>query len=781
MKKLFLLLMLALSFTVTYANPVDSETAKNIGEKFMKASTTLGLQRNSIKSDLAHTLTSDNGTSCLYVFNIEEGGFVIVSAEDRVKPILAYSTKGSFNANDAADGILYYLDSYKEEIEYVRNNNIKTTNDIKSEWELVSASGRIKESRSSRSVEPLLETTWNQGAYYNDQCPEDPEGPNGHVYSGCVASAMAQVIKYWNHPVIGTGSHSYTPGGWGYPSYPTQTANFGETYYNFELMPMYLDSLSTEEEIFYIAQLQHHCGVAVDMMYSSNGSGAYSFDVPYALEHYFEYNSGMELHYLDYFYNNEWAVMLKSEIDLGHPIYYSGADDGGQGGHAFVCDGYDEYDFFHFNWGWGGRDDAYCAIGALNTTRYAFNSQNSAIEGCYPASEDYFNRPERISNLTLTELDTHNGVTISWTNPTVDLSGNALTTLDSVFVRRNFQTIASFGTVSAGESMSYTDTVSESRVYEYSVYTKNSVGNSIPVYESILIGPKCDLVFELRDSGANGWKGGSISVIDENSNRIAVITMEDGAYESRTVELLQGELDFVWNIGWFTGMNDGQISFTVYDLNNNTIYNSQDSLVNGYLFSYNNTCDETLICERPQNFSGEYLWESGIFGANLHWTLDTDNLVHFNLYRSEDNVNYTLISVIDATESTEYEYFDEVSAGTYYYMVKAYYERGDESCESEAGLTSSGEQFVILEITSIDENKHAPIEIYPNPTFGQVTVKAKDLIQITIYDIIGQEVGSYVSTDNETVISLDNLQNGVYFFQIKTDNDVVTKKVILSR
>lgn len=144
--------------------------------------------------------------------------------------------------------------------------------------------------RGTRSVGPLLETTRNQNKYYNSHCPIDPDCPDDHVFAGCVATAMAQVMRYWNHPFRGKGSHSYTPGeAWGIP-YPTQTANFGDTYYHFEKMPFFLDSTSTEESIFYIAQLLHHCGIALEMIYGPNVSESSTRKVPETMSSYFGYS-----------------------------------------------------------------------------------------------------------------------------------------------------------------------------------------------------------------------------------------------------------------------------------------------------------------------------------------------------------------------------------------------------------------------------------------------------------------------------------------------------------
>lgn len=784
MKKIFLLSLFSLSISLTtlYAENVNLETAKKTGEKFIKESTVLGAEKSSVNAILAYTLSSSDGNPCIYVFNIENDGFVIVSAEDRIKPILAYSTEGPFNNSDIADGFQYTLFSYREEIEYIRDNNIAVTQDIVKEWESVKNTGRINSKKNNRTVAPLLETTWNQNYPYNSLCPEDSAGDGGHVYAGCVATAMAQVMKYYNHPVHGTGSHSYTPGGWGFPSYPTQYANFGETYYNFELMPAYLDSTSTEDEIYYIALYLWHCGISVDMMYGPDGSGAFSESVTDAASRYFGFNPRMKIrHYWNY--NNEtWGNLLRSELDSRHPVYYSGQDDNGNGGHAFVCDGYDENDFFHFNWGWGGRDDGFFAIGALNTTKYAFNTLNSAIEGFYPAQEsDYYYRPARVTDFTVTELDSNDGAVLSWTNPTDDINANPLSSLDSVIIRRDFLTIAAFGNISPGQTMTYNDTVDDHKVYEYSVYVKNSYGNSIPVYESLMVGPKCNIIFDMNDEGGDGWKGGSISVVN-NGNRIAVVTLKDGSHETQTVPLLQGDLRFIWNKCWYSGeyFTGDEISFTIYDADTNELFNSPDSLITGYLFSYENDCKLPMTCARPNHLQGEYYWKAGEFGAKLNWELNADNLQKFNIYRSEDNINYNLIAEVIADEGDgNYEYFDNVEINTYYYKVTAYYERDGETCESNPALSENGENFVMVEVTSLNEYD-VKVSIYPNPTNGMIRVESGNIVDIVVYNIVGQKVRYLIVKNDFCNLDLSNLNEGVYFIKINTENGVVTKKIILS-
>lgn len=594
MKKDYILTLLFVISLVTnvYAQGVSVERAKRIGEMFMKESTSVGLERNVVSSTLSHTFKSSDEESSLFVFNIDGGGFVVVSAEEKVKPVLAYSTSGSFDVEKMAPGFDFTLSSYIDEIDFVRENNIAVTSDIKKEWAMVESSGRITENRNA-GVGPLLTTTWNQNYPYNSLCPEDTAGHGDHVYAGCVATAMAQVMNYWGYPTTGSGSHSYVPFNWSYDQtymYDEQTANFGETFYNFDMMPDDLDSLSTEEEIYNIALLQWHCGISVDMMYSPEGSGAYSEDVPYAVSTYFGYNYPdiLDMWYYD---NDEWAEALKMELDQLRPMYYSGSDDSGLGGHAFVCDGYDENNFFHFNWGWSGRDDAFCAIGALNTTKYAFNQWNLAIINFYPEEDYYYNIPDTVSALTLAENETYNEVTISWINPSTDKEGNELTSLDTVFIRRDFVTIATLTNVEPGQAMTYIDNVENPGLYHYSVLCNNQYGHGKFKEETILVGQKCDLTFELFDEGGDGWKGGSISIFKDDE-RIAKVALEDGASSIDSVPLLNGDLTFVWNKCWYAEpyYTCDEISFVIKDKDGNLIYESEGEMQAGVFLTFNNDC-----------------------------------------------------------------------------------------------------------------------------------------------------------------------------------------------
>ena len=592
------------------AGPVDQQKAQKLGAKFL--STTSLCQKN---ADIQLNLVSvaidpQRGGTDYYVFNVKDGeGFVVIAGDDRVRPILAYSTEGKYNPNDVADGFQFTLNGFRDEIHYIREHNLATTPDIVAEWKRVSETGSLNRGGQTRVVvAPLCQTLWNQNYPWNSQCPvslPDTLGNGGHVFAGCAATAMGMVMKYWDWPARGNGSHSYNPDG-----YAQQSANFGETDYHFELMPLTLDSTNNEEDWYYVAQLLHHLGIALDMQYSPNGSGASAFSVYTAFQSYFRYNRDFpEINaggiIPGYGYTNEeWAQMLKDGgLDEHLPILYCGSDDGGAGGHAFVCDGYDENDYFHFNWGWSGRDNAWCPIGALHTTRYDFNQTNHFIGHIVPQNNEYYNRPQPVDKVGLSENETFDGVVISWTNPALDLNGNALTSITSVTLRRNFEVVAELTDAQVGADMEYEDNGLEPGLYEYSIYVTNAAGISTTVYCSILVGEKCSLVFQLNDEGGDGWKGAAISVADENGNRIAVVELTEGSEETLTVPLLHGNLSFIWNPGWYHSYpeydTDGECSFSILTPDGQSIYTSSE-LENGVFMTYD-PCSYDAVSETPDS------------------------------------------------------------------------------------------------------------------------------------------------------------------------------------
>ena len=782
MKKLTLTLCLLAALGSLMAGPVDQQKAQRLGAKFL--STTAVAQRNAdVQLNLVATaIDMQRGGTDYYVFNVSNGeGFVIVAGDDRVKPILAYSTTGKYNPNDVAEGFQFTLDGFRQEIQYVREHNLSATADITAEWRSIANNGSLNRGEQTRAVVgPLCQTLWNQNFPWNSQCPEDPEGNGGHVYAGCVATAMGMVMKFWEWPAQGVGSHSYHPDG-----YAQQSANFGETEYHFELMPNTLDSTSTEEEYFETAQLLHHLGISVNMMYSGHGSGAYSDDVPTALRNYFRYNC--EDHVTNYgnwwpgwgYTNEQWAQMLKDGgLDELLPLYYSGQDDSGAGGHAYVCDGYDENDYFHFNWGWSGRDNAWCPIGALNTTRYAFNQMNGFTGHIVPQGDVYYSRPDSVANMLASEEASLDAVRLSWTNPTLTVDGSDLTSITSITIRRNFEVIAELTDAQVGADMEYQDNGLEPGLYEYTIYVTNEAGISRTTYRSVLVGEKCNVVFQLHDNGGNGWKGAAISVTSESGQRIAIVTMTEGSDLVVDLPLLRGNLNFIWNHGWYHAYEeydtDFECSFTILDYAGNELFTSSE-LEDGIFMTYENNCEEApLVCYPVQNLQGEYQWHSEEeYGVYLTWDKPnvTANLDHFNIYRSILVTKESeLIAEVPYTGANSYEFFDNNNEhGEYEYEVTAVFVRGSEQCESEI------EGIGNLIVTAVNENA-ANVNVYPNPTNGLLNIEGQGTMHISVSNLMGQKLME-AEAEGNTTLDLSRFESGMYLVRIEYADGVMVQKV----
>ncbi len=315
-----------------------------------------------------------------YIFNLSEsGGFVIISADDVAYPVLGYTLTGPYEQGDMPPALRKTLEGYKNQIAWAIENNWSSSATAKTAWESLLQDGRFEEVKAN--VGPLMSTTWDQSPYYNDLCP-------GGSVTGCVATAMAQVMKFWNHPAQGTGMHSYN-----HSDYGTISANFGATTYNWSAMPNNVNSPNNA-----VATLMFHCGVGVNMQYSPNSSGAYVVEQDHpicaesALKNFFGYSTSLQGVKRDGNYTTaQWVSLIKGELDASRPVLYAGFGSGG--GHAFVCDGYNSSNKFHFNWGWGGYYDGYFAIDALDPGGTGtgggtggYNSGHQALIGVVPAS-----------------------------------------------------------------------------------------------------------------------------------------------------------------------------------------------------------------------------------------------------------------------------------------------------------------------------------------------------------------------------------------------------------
>ena len=426
MKRFTLIVALLLMVSMPMkANPVDQKTAKKVAETFMQAQTgtkaTLQIIDYADRSDFSN----------FYVFGTENS-FVIISADDCVQPVLGYSTENPFGTEKMPENLYWWLKGYDEQIADAAKSGQKATSNVAKEWKDL-VSGNTSKAKSEVIVAPLVETKWNQNSPYNNLCP-----PNKPKLTGCVATAMAQIMKYWTYPTTGFGSHSYIPAT--HPEYGEQTANFGETTYEWANMIDDYSNSGTDEQKKAVATLMYHCGVSVNMNYGSSGnsSAAQSQHVVNALTTYFNYSQTAQYISRDEIVDENgqedlvrWKNMLKDELTARRPLQYLGrrVDGNNTVGHSFICDGYEvdanNNETFHFNWGWGGDGDGSFVITGIN---YPLNQ--AAIFGIQPIT--YNVQPS--------------GLTVSVSGQNVSLTWTGVNNASSYNVYRDYALIGNTGT-----------------------------------------------------------------------------------------------------------------------------------------------------------------------------------------------------------------------------------------------------------------------------------------------------------------------------------------------
>jgi hypothetical protein len=374
MKRVFLIALIILCFAqLGFSKRVDITDARRIAISLME------LEKERLQPALktptlviAEFVWQHQNRDASYVFNFNGGGWAVIAADDRVVPILAYADRGTLEPGKGSPEFLWWMDGYMSQIVESIDAELPAGQETEYLWTQW-LQGMPPLAKGAKGVGPLLQSTWDQGIYYNYLCPQDPDGPGGRVYSGCVATCMAQVMYYYRYPQQGIGFHDY------YSDYGYLSADFENTTYDWDAM---LNSICNNYNIP-MALIQYHCGVAVEMMYSPSGSGAYMWDATQAVIDHFGYSPSSLLEHKDDFSDADWEIKVRTSLDAKQPLCYAGFGSGG--GHAFVCDGYSATDHFHFNWGWSGYADGYFYLDNLNPSSTFTNGQQ-AIFNMVPAS-----------------------------------------------------------------------------------------------------------------------------------------------------------------------------------------------------------------------------------------------------------------------------------------------------------------------------------------------------------------------------------------------------------
>ncbi len=322
-------------------------------------------------------IIKDQGRPLYYIFNLKPDGWIAVAADDAIFPILAYSFEGVYDETHQAPQFTAWMKQYEDQIKYAIRDNIAPFPKTVAMWnQLTDAGYQMPASRAE--VSPLITTHWDQSPWYNEMCPADPPGSSTHCPAGCVPVCMAQVMYYFRWPETGTGSYTYIE-----PSYGVLTADFGATTYKWNEM-----TNSINRSNMAIAELIYHLGVSCDLQYSPSGSGMYNHKAAYSLRTYFKYAPETQYLFRDSTTLN-WDSVLIAHLDRKIPMYYAGWSVPDTNGHAFVCDGYQDSSFFHFNFGWGGSSDGYFYTSDLTPGGSNFNLAQEVVINCFPDTINY--------------------------------------------------------------------------------------------------------------------------------------------------------------------------------------------------------------------------------------------------------------------------------------------------------------------------------------------------------------------------------------------------------
>lgn len=333
----------------------------------------------SVTPKLVKTVNTDTGQPAYYIFNTG-GCTVFASADDIAVPVLGYTESPLTDMNQIPPAMAYMLDTYVRQIEWAESQGVQTnyTSTRANDWQ---------------PIEPLVATKWDQGSPYNDLCPLKNGKP---TYTGCVATAMAQAMGYYQYPSVGHGTVSYE---W---NQQTLSTNLSESPIRWaDILPTYTKAEpGTEDQRYAIASFMRDCGYALHMEYGGdedNGSNAQTYNIPHVLIENYDYDKGVRHERHVFYSQSDWEQLIYDELAASRPIVYSGQGD--NGGHAFICDGYQGKGLFHINWGWNGNSDGYFALTALDPYTLGagggaggFNFDQQAVLGIQPP------KPQSVAN-----------------------------------------------------------------------------------------------------------------------------------------------------------------------------------------------------------------------------------------------------------------------------------------------------------------------------------------------------------------------------------------------
>ncbi len=742
---------------VASGKTITSDVAQIVAANFFKQNADKPVKALS----LAYTATSSSGDSVYFVFNINAvDGFVIVVADDAQYPVIGYSTEGSFVVPAPASNAGYWMEQRKKEIIANKMQNVQATTEISAQWTAYMNSKAVAP-RVASTVSPLVKTLWDQPSPYNTLCP-------ANCPTGCVATAMAQIMKYWNYPAKGIGSSSYNS------PYGVIGANYGNTVYNWSDMPIPTIYDANND----VDTLMFQCGVSVEMDYTPNGSSASvtTYDDPgvcaqISYSKYFGYDPGtiqglQQFNYTD----QDWINIIETDLNANHPVQYAGIDTA-YGGHSWVCDGYDAKNNLHMNWGFSGSDNGYFSINLLNPGgTFNFSNDNEVVVGIEPKASV----PNDAGILSvISPIGTTCDLTIT---PVVRLLNFGISTL--TFCTINYfmdtdptKTYNWTGSLATGKYVDVTlpAMAITSGTHSFTAFTSNpnhavdsdtandqSIGSVTSVFPLLL---PTSQGFEGSDSLPTDW---SIWNSDVTTTSWQITTQVAHTGHNCIV------MDNYDNNGSIYGTLE-RFTTTPYNLLNDTNVSLSFAVayapcnLNGFLYTEKLVVYYSIDCGATWRQcyikGGTTLATALAFDGNTianrwmpnssQWRIDSIDLS--SLY-GQQNV---MLAFENISGWGGWLYVDDISL---------------------SGTTAVG-------IPSIPAAES--FRIYPNPATNQLTIhtsssRAEKAI-ISIVNVLGQEVLSYslsLGEGGEEALDISKLPSGMYFLEMKAENGSVVKRFV---
>jgi hypothetical protein len=797
---------------------VSSDEAVALAQNFfIRQSKVLDLKKSNLTATptLLHTRT---GQPFVYVINFSEGGFVITSAAKHFYPVPAWSPTGFFSMETIPDNCLTWLQWYEDQMEKGYENPLLRFDGMEAVWDrYLQLEKEVSGVAETKGVEPLLTVKWDQGRFYNTMCPVDVNGISGHAPVGCVATAMAMVMYYYRYPEQGNGFHSYTPpynGG----IYGVQAVDFGNTFYRWDEMP---DQCFTYNDA--VAELSYHCGVAVNMKYTPTASGAATLDVPFALIYHFRYMATAELLNRNSFETyEEWRQLLTGEIDNNRPVIYRSVNN--LTGHAYVCDGYHDSVYFHFNWGWSGNHNGYYYINELIPGGLDLSYGQGGVFFIYPdtIAFDYppFCQGEKLLTTGIGSVTDGSGpmnyqynAWCSWlikpddpaiTNIMMDFSLFDLSENDllHVYAGENSQSPL-IGIFSGNVNPPVINTTQPTL---YLVFESNDAitGRGFHANYHTYGLPFCQELTMI--TAPEGYLNDGSDFFDYANNQdcrwlLAPVTpvwdsVDKIRIQFTRFDLAAGDTLFVYD-------GEDETSPTLAKLSGSTqppeIVSSSNRLLLNFRTNESDSAGGWEIRHRPvapvyctdttfitawhgviEDGSGDKHYNPN---TNCHWLVNIpdaeDIVLEFTKLDTETNYDYILIRNLNAPNSPPERITGNIipppiTINSDKVLISFYTDHRDNYFGWEMNYYTSAEQ-----ISPIDKPS---FNTFPNPVGDLLIIRNNSgkpgLLTYTLFDLPGNEMRSGRSEKPETIVDTRMLPAGIYLIEIRSDDHILLQKII---